>query len=142
MAQKALLDTNVFLHVLFEQDHRSACLQLFSVLQEQKAIGFATNFSLFSITLLAYRKRIPSAWLKKFLLILQSIPSLSVLDVGIDDLSLSYQASEQIAGLDLEDAIQYFMAKKCGVPILTYDSDFKRTDLVSMTPEEFFDLLR
>jgi predicted nucleic acid-binding protein len=138
MAQKALLDTNIFLHILFEQDHQQECLQLLHLIRDSMIEGLVTNFSLFSIALLAYRKRMTVEQVENFLFILQAMPSLFVREVSIPDLVTAYRLSDQTKSLDLEDAIQYTLAKKENIPLVTYDQDFIGTDLQVITPEKFF----
>ena len=126
-----LADTNIFLEALLEQEKKDD-VQTFLQTIDLSEI-FMTDFSLHSIGIILYRLKCS----KLFSTFIGDI----IVD-GIDILSLS---SEELItvnltadkfSLDFDDAYQYSVATKYDLQIISFDTDFDRTDRKRMEPIE------
>lgn len=136
MVPKALLDTNIFLEILFAQPNQKECLDVLKSIQHAKVQGVVTNFTLFSIGIIAFRKKVKPEKVKIFFDLLKGLLGLEIFHVPTHELARIYSVAKQ-TGLDFEDAIQYVSVKQLKIPIMTYDQDFFKTDLKSITPRQF-----
>ena len=68
------------------------------------------------------------------------------LGVGVAVIALSAQEMESLIeaaqrfGLDFDDAYQYAVAERYGLTIVSFDSDFDRTERGRKTPEDLLEL--
>ena len=98
---------------------------------------FISDYSLHSIGLLLFRRG-------KHEVFRQFLKDM-ILGVGVAVIALSAQEMESLIeaaqrfGLDFDDAYQYAVAERYGLTIVSFDSDFDRTERGRKTPE---DLLR
>ncbi len=129
-AMKLLLDTNIFLEAVFNQPQAmNARLLLNNVGHEL----FVSDFSLHSEGVQLVRRRSTNHW-RRFLndLILPSrvtvlvLPSIELLRVA--DVIQQYK-------LDFDDAYQYVIAEHHQLTLVSFDSDFDRTQRGRQTPQ-------
>jgi len=65
-----------------------------------------------------------------------------IFNAGVKMISLTAQDMEDLAksaqvfNLDFDDAYQYIVAEKYDLKIISFDSDFDRTDRGRITPDE------
>jgi len=132
---KLLLDTNIFLEVILDQERAKEARALLSEVKEHEF--FISDYSLHSIGLLLFRRGQHEVF-RQFLKDM-------IFGVGVAVIALSAKETEgliQVAqqfGLDFDDAYQYAVAARYGLTIISFDSDFDRTERGRKTPE---DLLR
>lgn len=126
-----LADTNIFLEALLEQN-RAAEVHLFFQSTDLDQICM-TDLSLHSIGIILFR-------LKKFVLFISFLNDM-VID-GIGTLSLKPTELQtldlvvQKFNLDFDDAYQYAVAKKHNLQLISFDTDFDKTDLKRKAPAE------
>ncbi len=124
-----LVDTNVFLEVLLEQkNHLEAEKFLQSVPSEFLHVS---DFSLYSVGIILTRLKKPKVF---------RIFSADLMDSGVTLLRLSpiefdalVRAIQEFS-IDFDDAYQYTLAKRYGLKIVSFDSDFDKTDIGRITP--------
>jgi predicted nucleic acid-binding protein len=126
-----LIDTNVFLEGLLEQERVSQVRELFQHLSSAQLA--LTDFSLHSIGVILFG--VGKARL--FILFLDNmiVDGVGILSLGIDDLRELDSVAKKFA-LDFDDAYQYVVAKKYNLQLVSFDSDFDRTERGRKTPEE------
>ena len=129
---KLLLDTNIFLEVILDQERANEARTLLSEVEGHEF--FISDYSLHSIGLLLFRRGQHEVF-RQFLKDM-------ILGVGVAVIALSAKETEgliQVAqrfGLDFDDAYQYAVAKRYGLTIISFDSDFDRTERGRKTPED------
>jgi len=126
---RLLIDTNIFLEVILEQERAQEARELLSRSGEHDM--FISDYSLHSIGILLFRRGLHEVF-RSFLA--------DILEAGIDVISLSLhdmyaiiRAAERF-GLDFDDAYQYVTAERYGLTIVSFDSDFDKTDRGRVTP--------
>ena len=127
-----LLDTNIILEYLLDQE-KSTEVEIFFKKIENHDL-FLYEFSLYSLGIICNKRKKDEAF-QLFLTdtIISSI--IRVLRLDINDYSDLMIAQKRFK-LDFDDAYQYTLGKKFNLQIISYDSDFNRTDCHRMTPAD------
>jgi len=129
---KFLIDTNIFLEVLLGQSRATDAKDLLSKTVEHEF--FMSDYSLHSIGLLLFRRKQHDVF-RRFLADIFAI-------AGIRMISLLPRYMEEVTqtalkfGLDFDDAYQYAVADHYGLTIVSFDSDFDKTEKRRKTPDD------
>jgi hypothetical protein len=132
-----LLDTNIWLEVLLDQD-KAAEVRL--LLKAKEAGRFAlTEFSLYSLGVILTRLKKDAAFLD---FLSDTLEDSAVRVIRLDTADLKGVPSVcRKFGLDFDDAYQYVAAVKHDLTLVSFDSDFDRTERGRRTPAEVTDTL-
>jgi hypothetical protein len=133
-----LVDSNVWLEVLLEQEHaESASSFLIEAAAEQL---FMTEFAVYSIGIVLTRLK-QSELYTEFLKDLSDSEFRDTVRLTKSDLvRVSHLTS--ISALDFDDAYQYVAAEKYGLTIVSFDSDFDKTERGRVTPAQALQMLK
>lgn len=129
---KFLVDTNIFLEVILEQERSQEAKDFLSKTDEYDL--FMTDFSLHSIGLLLFRREQHQLF-HQFLNDMIMNAGTMVLHLGIEDMEDVLEVAQRF-GLDFDDAYQYVAAEKHELPIISFDSDFEKTERGRKPPGE------
>lgn len=129
---RILLDTNIFLEVILEQTKASEARAILS--QVERHEFFLSDYSLHSIGLLLFRRKQHQVFLE-FLDDMLIRAGVSAISLSVEDMAAVISAATQF-GLDFDDAYQYVAARKYDLTIVSFDSDFERTERGRKTPME------
>ena len=126
-----LADTNIFLEALLGQDKKDE-VQSFLQTIDLRSI-FITDLSLHSIGIILYR-------LKNFALFSSFVEDIIVDGIGIlslppEDLKTLELTADRF-NLDFDDAYQYAVAAKYEMQLISFDTDFDRTERKRKEPIE------
>ena len=133
---KYLVDTNVWLEVLLEQERSDECKEYFQNV-ETNLIAIS-EFSLYSIGIILCRLNKDSLF-ENFLDDIMS-SFISKISLEIDDIKYLLQIRKKY-NFDFDDAYQYVVAEKYSLTIISFDSDFDKTELGRKTPKEVLEEL-
>jgi len=134
---KVLIDTNIILEILLNQERANEARKLLE--NSDNFAFFLSDFSLHSIGILLFRtKRHYSFY--QFLKDMIFSEILSILSLSCEDMNRVIEVSTRF-DLDFDDAYQYVVAEKYGLTIISFDSDFNKTELGRKTPNEVLDEL-
>lgn len=129
-----LIDTNIFLEILFKQKHMRECASLLDAIKENliNENVYMTRFSLSAIEAFVRKKH--HGFIKDLLLLIYEgkilIPKLDI----TDDLMINSIREE--LGLDFDDAMQFVATQKAATYIVTFDQDFKNKSIQIKTPKQ------
>jgi predicted nucleic acid-binding protein len=129
---RILLDTNILLEVILEHQKVQEVKDLLSKTDEYEF--FITDFSLHSIGLLLFRRNQHQIFLE-FLKDVCIEGGISIARLTIEDMEKVVDFSERF-NLDFDDAYQYVIAERYKLAIISFDSDFDRTEKGRKTPAE------
>jgi len=125
-----LLDTNIFLELLLKQDESASVQALLS--NKDPADLHISDLAFHSIGIILYQKH--SARL--FSLFVQDLfgeGGITILGLGSEDMQRLMQVAA-VFQLDFDDAYQYVVAEKFDLMLVSFDTDFDRTDRNRIIP--------
>ena len=129
---RALLDTNLFLEILLAQENAESAKALLT--QSARHEFFITDYSLHSIGLLLFRKKQHETF-RAFVEDVLVNGNVRLLALRPDEMELIASVSQKF-GLDFDDAYQYAAAERHDLTLISFDSDFQRTEKGCKTPLE------
>ncbi|KFD40756.1 twitching motility protein PilT [Peptococcaceae bacterium SCADC1_2_3] len=127
-----LLDSNIFLELLLNQDKADEVEQFLRTKPKEKL--YISEFSLYSVAIVLFHRKL----FETFMRFLNDL----IVTGGVRLLRLSVQDMEKMAAialrfkLDFDDAYQYAVAEKLSLEIVSFDSDFDRTEKGRKTPAQ------
>ncbi|MGB9715750.1 MAG: PIN domain-containing protein [Thermodesulfovibrionales bacterium] len=127
-----LIDTNIILEVLLWHEKAEEVTQFFEKFPHHNL--YITDFSLFSIGLILLRRKQHDVYIKLINDILID-GGLQLVHLSIEDLKKVVEISQKF-NIDFDDAYQYTAAEKHNLTIISFDSDFDRTERKRKTPAE------
>jgi predicted nucleic acid-binding protein len=129
---RLLIDTNIFLEIILEQEKAEAAKDLLAKTREHEF--FISDYSLHSIGLLLFRRKQHEVF-QKFLHDTTVNAGVAVASVLANEMGAVADVARKLQ-LDFDDSYQYVTADKHGLTIVSFDSDFDRTERGRMTPEK------
>jgi len=129
---KALLDTNVFLEIILSQETAEDAKEL--LVKSAQHEFFITDYCLHSIGLLQFRKKQHEAF-KAFVDDVLLNGGIGLLSLYSGEMGAVISASQKF-GLDFGDAYQYAIAARYDLVLISFDTDFQRTEEGHKTPGE------
>ena len=126
-----LVDSNIVLEFLLEQERADEARTFLQNSPSQSL--FITEFALYSICLSLTRRQLDQE-LMQFLDDLID-GNVNVVRLSPDELKDVITACEDF-NLDFDDGYQYMAARKHGLTLVTFDSNFTRTDIERVSPSQ------
>ena len=127
-----LLDTNIWLEVLLDQERSTEASRFLSTTAADSL--HITDFALHSIGVILTRlKRL--ATLRDFLSDIGGANPVQVVRLDLQQVGLLPAIAHKFR-LDFDDAYQYAAASSRNLQLVSFDTDFDRTDLTRKTPSE------
>ena len=125
---RLLVDTNVFLELLLEQAKAKEARDFLKKTNEHQL--FVSNYALHSIGLILLRRK-QAEMFRQFLSDAET--GMTMVSLALEELKEVLDAAANF-DLDFDDVYQYVTAEKFGLAIVSFDSDFDRTDRGRRTP--------
>ena len=130
-----LIDTNIFLEVLLAREKKEECLSLLRKIEDNEVKASTTSFTIHSIeVIMANLGKVNELGI--FLGNIEELKGLSIYYTTIAEERESLEIMEQ-AGLDFDDALQTYVAKKLGAEMVSFDKHFDKVKgLKRLRPEK------
>lgn len=127
-----LLDTNIFLELLLEQGNSDSVRALLtSKSPEELSIS---DLAFHSIGIILYQKNAAHLF-TDFIRDLFGDGGIAIISLGSEDMERLEHVSTTF-NLDFDDAYQYVIAEKFGLVLVSFDTDFDRTDRKRIIPAD------
>jgi len=129
---KYLIDSNIFLEILLDQNKAQEAKDALSTVEVNDF--FASDFTFHSVGVRLFKEGL----FDKF----RSLVSEMIDQAGMFILPLHQEDTEQLISvatrfnLDFDDAYQYVAAEKYNLQIVSFDSDFDRTERKRFTQQQ------
>jgi predicted nucleic acid-binding protein len=130
-----LVDTNVWLELLLLQERSTEVRQFLQSIDADKLS--MTEFALNSIGLITTRLRKQDVF-EAFISDILEDSAVRRVCLSSHDLRRVLSVMKKFK-LDFDDAYQYVAAERNGLVLVSFDSDFDRTDIKRKTPEDILD---
>ena len=125
-----LVDTNIWLELFLEQEKANEVRNFFEGINSAKL--YITDFTIYSLGIILLRLQ-KADTLKLFLT--KNIIESSINKIVLDENELLEMLNDkECKKLDFDDGYQYYAAKKSGTQIISFDTDFDKTELGRKTP--------
>jgi len=126
-----LLDTNIFLEIMLQREKSEAAKHLF--IANASTDLFMTDFSLHSLGVFLFQRNRQEAYVR---FVKDVIIRAGIAVIGLDpqELLALPEVSKRFR-LDFDDSYQYAVAQKYSLEIISFDSDFDRTEKGRKIPE-------
>ena len=125
-----LLDTNIFLELLLDQDEAESVQKLFNT--KSPADLHISDLAFHSIGIILYQKDAAHLF-SEFVRDLFGNGGIAILSLESGDIVRVEQVAAAF-GLDFDDAYQYVVAEKFDLALVSFDTDFDRTDKKRIVP--------
>ena len=126
-----LLDSNIFLELLLDQEQADKVEEFLRGKPSEKL--HISEFSVYSVGIVLFRRKQFETFVR-FLDDLIVIGGVRLLGLSVQDLA-DLAAVARRFNLDFDDDYQYLVAEKYGLEIISFDSDFDRTEKGRKTPD-------
>ncbi|MDN3513880.1 MAG: PIN domain-containing protein [Candidatus Brocadia sp.] len=127
---KYFIDTNIFLEIILDQGKSREARAFLSKIENHEF--FMSDFSLHSIGILLFQQK-QHAIFQLFLKDMIFNTVVVIISLSINDMPAVSNVSQRF-NIDFDDAYQYVIAEKYGLTIISFDSDFDRTERGRITP--------
>jgi len=129
---RLLIDTNVFLEIILQQDKAEQAKTLLERIDNHEF--FISDYSLHSIGVLLFHRRQHDIF-REFLDDMTLNAGMTVISVFADGMRAIIVVAPKF-NLDFDNAYQHVAAEKNDLNIVSFDSDFDRTERGRKTPAE------
>jgi len=129
---RCLVDTNIFLEGILEQQRAMETRAFWARAEEHEL--FISDYTLHSIGHLLFRQRRYAAF-QQFLTDVFLNAGVRMVALLAEDMEVVMSTAQRFS-LDFDDAYQHAVARKYGLAIVSFDSDFDRTEQGRRTPAE------
>ena len=127
-----LLDTNIFLELFLDQDKADDVERLLRTAPKERL--YISEFSLYSVGIILFRRKLFDVFVR-FVEDLIITGGIKLLRLSVEDTKKLAEVSQRF-GLDFDDAYQYAVAERYGLTVVSFDSDFDRTEKGRKTPKD------
>ena len=125
-----LLDTNIFLELLLEQKESESVRALLNSKTPDELS--TSDLAFHSIGIILYQKNAPHLF-SDFVRDLFGEGGIAIFVLGSEEMERLEQVATTFS-LDFDDAYQYVVAEKFGLTLVSFDTDFDRTDRKRVIP--------
>ena len=126
-----LVDANVFLEVLYKRDKWVESYEFLNRVKEGAIRAYTLHFTIHAVSAILGKPDLVS----KFLSEVSTWRGLTIIDSRIDDEVMAAELASRV-GLDFDDGLHYYYAKKLGLKLVSFDKDFDRVDVERLEPHE------
>ncbi|MBF0491845.1 MAG: type II toxin-antitoxin system VapC family toxin [Deltaproteobacteria bacterium] len=130
-----LFDTNIFLEHLLDQEQSKSCRALIKTINQDKNV-WVSLFSIHAIEAILEGRTKSNILLLEFLTHIQFHPYIQIYATTLEEEIEILKLSPQLK-LDFDDSLQYYIAKKKSLTLVTLDKDFRKIkDILVLSPKQ------
>jgi len=126
-----LVDANVLLELLYKRDRWEECRDFLNKVKAGAVKSHVLHFTLHGVSAILGDPKLVSRFLSE----ITTWRGLTVVDLPIEEEVVASDLASSL-GLDFDDGLQYYYAKKAGLRIVSFDRDFDRTDVERVEPKD------
>ena len=126
-----MVDANVLLELLYKRDRWEECRDFLNKVKAGAVKSHVLHFTLHGVSAILGDPKLVSRFLSE----ITTWRGLTVVDLPIEEEVVASDLASSL-GLDFDDGLQYYYAKKAGLRIVSFDRDFDRTDVERVEPKD------
>ena len=119
-----LIDANIELEVLYKRSMWKESYKLLNAIKRGEISAYMLHFTIHGISAILGAPSLVA----KFLSEIQTWKGLIIVDLPVDEELAAAKTAESL-GLDFDDGLHYYYAKKKQIPIASFDKDYDNTDI-------------
>jgi len=121
----------VLLELLYKRDRWEECRDFLNKVKAGAVKSHVLHFTLHGVSAILGDPKLVSRFLSE----ITTWRGLTVVDLPIEEEVVASDLASSL-GLDFDDGLQYYYAKKAGLRIVSFDRDFDRTDVERVEPKD------
>ncbi len=126
-----LVDANIVLEVLYKRSRWKESYRFLNAVKKGVISAHMLHFAIHGISAILGDPRLVAGFLSE----IQTWRGLTIIDLSIEEELAAAKVAESL-GLDFDDGLHYYYAKKKQIPIVSFDKDFDKTDIERLEPDQ------
>jgi len=126
-----LIDANIILELLYKRSRWKESYEFLNRIKAGEVRAYMLHFTLHGVSAILGKPELVSHFLSEIL----TWRGLTIVDLPVEEELMASELARKI-GLDFDDGLQYYYAKKAGTQIVSFDKDFDKTDIRRVEPGE------
>ncbi|MEM3835307.1 PIN domain-containing protein [Pyrobaculum sp.] len=126
-----LIDANVFLELLYRRQRWAESYRFLEKIKSGEVRGYVLQFAVHGVSAILVKPELVEIFLSE----IATWRGLEIVRSDVGDEIEAARAATRV-GLDFDDGLHYYYAKKLGVPIVSFDRDFDKTDVKRLEPRD------
>jgi len=119
------------LELLYKRDRWKECYDFLNKVKAGAVKSHVLHFTLHGVSAILGDPKLVSRFLSE----VSTWRGLTVVDLSIDEEMVASELASNV-GLDFDDGLQYYYAKKAGLQVVSFDKDFDKTDVKRVEPKD------
>lgn len=125
-----LIDANIVLETLYKRSRWRECYNLLNAVKRGSIRVYMLHSAIHGISAILGKPDLVARFLSE----LTTWRGLTIVDLALDEEAIAAETAGKI-GLDFDDGIHYYFARKKNIPIISFDKDFDKTDIKRLEPQ-------
>ena len=126
-----LIDANIILELLYKRSRWKESYEFLNKIKAGEVRAYMLHFTLHGISAILGKPELVSHFLSEIL----TWRGLTIVDLPVEEELMASELARR-TGLDFDDGLQYYYAKKAGTQIVSFDKDFDKIDVRRVEPRE------
>ena len=126
-----LIDANIILELLYKRSRWKESYKFLNKIKAGEVRAYMLHFTLHGVSAILGKPELVSHLLSEIL----TWRGLTIVDLPVEEELMASELARR-TGLDFDDGLQYYYAKKAGTQIVSFDKDFDKTDVRRVEPGE------
>ena len=126
-----LIDANIILELLYKRSRWKESYEFLNRIKAGEVRAYMLHFTLHGVSAILGKPELVSHFLSEIL----TWRGLTIVDLPVEEELMASELARR-TGLDFDDGLQYYYAKKAGTQIVSFDKDFDKTDVRRVEPGE------
>ncbi|HDI32157.1 MAG TPA: PIN domain-containing protein [Thermofilum sp.] len=126
-----LIDANIILELLYKRSRWKESYKFLNKIKAGEVRAYMLHFTLHGVSAILGKPELVSHFLSEIL----TWRGLTIVDLPVEEELMASELARR-TGLDFDDGLQYYYAKKAGTQIVSFDKDFDKIDVRRVEPRE------
>jgi len=126
-----LIDANIILELLYKRSRWKESYKFLNKIKAGEVRAYMLHFTLHGVSAILGKPELVSHLLSEIL----TWRGLTIVDLPVEEELMASELARR-TGLDFDDGLQYYYAKKAGTQIVSFDKDFDKIDVRRVEPRE------
>lgn len=126
-----LIDANIILEILYKRARWIECYEFLNKVKAGDLRSYILHFTIHGISTILGKPKL----VLKLLSEITKWNGLTIVDLSLEEELIASEMADKV-GLDFDDGLQYYYAKKAGLQIVSFDEDFDKTDAKRVEPKD------